>query len=359
VGSAQVKYDPNAHTLQVQYAFTGLAPNSTHPMHVHGGHCASPGPVLYDLKTVTADGAGNSSGTASASNVTTDQPSSGWYIDLHNGTGSSTFDQLVLTCAAITGLVGVSGQPASGTIEFLEGVGPNMTAIGYAQFVDQGGTLTATVTAEGLEPGSTHPLFVRKGTCEQQSNTTFHGLYPLVANSTGAAKRATQITGVAGVPSDSWYVIVYRGTNLDSYIDAAPHSVRQRGDPHPVGAGRFRSRESKETLTRRVGGGLISSRMRASEYYCCAQQWRASPHHRSLSLRHPEHVQGVWPCTRRHRRQRVVWLRLPSGVQFVVDGGVRSSCLFPCHFRPHRREWGGGGRFIGRFLEHPAAGQHG
>jgi hypothetical protein len=106
VGSAHVTYDGNAHTLQVQYAFTGLAPNSAHPMHVHGGHCASPGPILYDLTTITADRAGNSSGTASASNVTTDQPSSGWYIDLHNGTGGSTFDQLVLTCAAITGLVG-------------------------------------------------------------------------------------------------------------------------------------------------------------------------------------------------------------------------------------------------------------
>src|SRR5690242_17642554 len=47
VGSGQVKYDPNAHTLQVQYTFTGLAPNSTHPMHVHGGHCSSPGPILY------------------------------------------------------------------------------------------------------------------------------------------------------------------------------------------------------------------------------------------------------------------------------------------------------------------------
>jgi hypothetical protein len=222
VGSAQVKYDPNAHTLQVQYAFTGLAPNSTHPMHVHSGHCYSPGPILYDLKTITADGAGNGSGTATASNVTTSEPSSGWYIDLHNGTGSSSFDQLVLTCAAITGLVGVSGQPASGTIEFLEGVGPNMTATGYAQFVDQNGTLTATVTAEGLEPGSTHPLFVRQGSCEQQSNTTFHGLYPLVANSTGSAKSTTQISGVSSVPSETWYVIVYRGTNLDSYIDSAP-----------------------------------------------------------------------------------------------------------------------------------------
>jgi hypothetical protein len=57
--------------------------------------------VLYDLKTITADGAGNSSGTASASTVTTDQPSSGWYIDLHNGAGGSAFDQLVLTCAAM------------------------------------------------------------------------------------------------------------------------------------------------------------------------------------------------------------------------------------------------------------------
>jgi hypothetical protein len=97
-----------------------------------------------------------------------------------------------------------------------------MTATGYAQFADQNGMLTVTVTAEGLEPGSSHPLFVRKGTCEQQSNTTFHRLYPLTANSSGSAKSMTQITGVSSIPSESWYVIAYRGTNLDSYIDAAP-----------------------------------------------------------------------------------------------------------------------------------------
>lgn len=222
VGSADLAYDLNAHTLKVQYAFTGLAPNSTHPMHVHTGHCVSPGPMLYDLKTITADASGNAASSVSVSNVTTDQPSSGWYIDVHNGTGTSTFDQLVLTCANITGLKGPSGQPATGTVEFLEGVGPNMTATGYAQFSDQNGVLLVTVTAAGLEPGSSHPLFVRKGTCEQQSNTTFHGLYPLTGDSSGAAKSTTQITGVAGVPSESWYVIAYRGTNLDSYIDAAP-----------------------------------------------------------------------------------------------------------------------------------------
>jgi hypothetical protein len=95
-----VTYDPNAYTLQAQYAFTRLAPSSTHPMHAHGEHRLSPGPVLYDRKTSTADAAGNSSGVVTASNVTTDQPSSSWYIDLHNGTGSGSFDQLALTCAA-------------------------------------------------------------------------------------------------------------------------------------------------------------------------------------------------------------------------------------------------------------------
>jgi hypothetical protein len=63
---------------------------------------------------------------------------------------------------------------------------------------------------------------VRKGTREQQSNTTFHGLYPLVANGSGSAKSTTQISGVSAIPSETWYVIVYRGTNLDSYIDSAP-----------------------------------------------------------------------------------------------------------------------------------------
>jgi hypothetical protein len=108
--------------------------------------------------------------------VTTHQPSSGWSLDLHSGAGS-------------------------GAIEVLEGVGPNMNATGYAQFSDHNGVPTAT--AEGLEGGSTQPLFGRQATRQQQSNDTFHGLDPFVATSTGAAKRVTPISGVAAIPSES------------------------------------------------------------------------------------------------------------------------------------------------------------
>jgi hypothetical protein len=222
VGSAFLSYNLSAHTLQVQYSFIGLAPNSSHPMQLNAGNCISYGPILYPIDTVTADATGNAGKTVTISNVTTSQPSSGWFIDLHNGSGTSTYDTLALACANVPTLLGPSGQPATGTVTFTEGVGPNMTATGYAQFTVQSGSLFVTVTADGLEPGSTHPLFVRQGTCERQSNATFHGLYPLTASSAGSAKSTTQITGTASVPSGTWYVIAYRGVNLDSYIDSAP-----------------------------------------------------------------------------------------------------------------------------------------
>jgi hypothetical protein len=222
VGSAFLSYNLNAHTLQVQYAFVGLAPNSAHPMQLNAGNCISYGPILYPIDTVTADATGNAAKTVTISNVTTSQPSSGWFIDLHNGSGTSTYDTLALACANVPTLLGPSGQPATGTVTFTEGVGPNMTATGYAQFSVQSGALFVSVTADGLEPGSTHPLFVRQGTCEKQSNTTFHGLYPLTASSAGSAKSTTQITNVSSVPSGTWYVIAYRGVNLDSYLDSAP-----------------------------------------------------------------------------------------------------------------------------------------
>ena len=39
------------------------------------------------------------------------QPSSGWYIEVTNGIGSSSFDTLNLVCADITSIQGDAGQP--------------------------------------------------------------------------------------------------------------------------------------------------------------------------------------------------------------------------------------------------------
>ncbi len=76
-------------TLTVRLIVSGLEPNSSHEAHIHSGSCASQGPVVYPLQTVTADASGHANVTTTIKNVTS-IPSSGWYVHLHHSTALST-----------------------------------------------------------------------------------------------------------------------------------------------------------------------------------------------------------------------------------------------------------------------------
>ena len=76
-------------TLTVKLTVSGLEPNSSHAAHIHTGSCASQGPVIYPLSTVTANAQGNSSTTTTIPKVTS-IPSSGWYVNVHYSTNLST-----------------------------------------------------------------------------------------------------------------------------------------------------------------------------------------------------------------------------------------------------------------------------
>jgi hypothetical protein len=76
-------------TLTVRLTVNGLEPNSSHAAHIHSGSCASQGPVVYSLQTVTADASGRASETTTIKNVTS-IPSSGWFVNLHYSTALST-----------------------------------------------------------------------------------------------------------------------------------------------------------------------------------------------------------------------------------------------------------------------------
>jgi len=221
-GQAHLTYDPNTDNLSIQTTLTGLAPSSPHAMNIRGGNCVSTGPVLVALPNVTADAAGNVNTSSSQMVQPGTQPSSGWYIEVTNGLGSSSFDTLNLVCANITSVQGGAGQPQNSSIQFTQGVGPSMNASGKATFTLANSQITVALTVSGLEPGSQHAAFVSQGTCQNQSTQKVFGLTPLKGDNSGNASSTTVISNVPSAPSTAWYVIVTRGTNLSSFIDAAP-----------------------------------------------------------------------------------------------------------------------------------------
>jgi hypothetical protein len=221
-GQAHLMYDPNTQNLSIQSILTGLAPDSPHAMNIRTGNCMSTGPVIVPLPTVTADAAGNVITSSSMMVQPATQPSSGWYIEVTNGIGSSSYDTRNLVCANVTSVQGGAGQPQTSSVQFTQGVGPSMNASGNATFTIANTQLTVTLTMHGLESGSQHAAFVSQGTCLYQSSQIFHGLNPVSGDSSGNGTGTTVISNVQSVPNTTWYVIVAQGTNLNSFIDAAP-----------------------------------------------------------------------------------------------------------------------------------------
>ncbi len=73
-------------TLQVIVNVTGLAPNSSHPEHIHLGSCDLGGPILYPLRQLNA----GPDGTASSVTIINGSStllitSDGWYVNVHAG----------------------------------------------------------------------------------------------------------------------------------------------------------------------------------------------------------------------------------------------------------------------------------
>ena len=93
-GYAFLVWSPMTHNLVVTLSLTGLAPNSTHPSHIHQGNCGMMGPIVYPLNNVVADGRGNAFTTTTISHVMKGVPASGWYINVHHGPGLATPDQM-------------------------------------------------------------------------------------------------------------------------------------------------------------------------------------------------------------------------------------------------------------------------
>lgn len=79
---------------------TGLEPGTKHPEHIHQGTCGSNGPVIYPLPLLTADD--NGIAISSANIPTGVIPSSGWYINIHQGPGLTGAQFTPIACGNVS-----------------------------------------------------------------------------------------------------------------------------------------------------------------------------------------------------------------------------------------------------------------
>ena len=222
-GMATIGWNPASLMLTVKFSLIGLAPNSTHPAHIHTGSCTNQGAVVYSLQNVSADAHGVGTSTTVIKNVKT-VPASGWYINVHNGPGLSPSDQfLPIVCSDLTfsNISPTSSLSVQVPLNAAPGSGSSETASGTAHLTLSGSTLTVKLTLSSLQPNSSHAAHIHAGSCESQGAVVYP-LQNVVADASGNANVTTTITNVSSIPRSNWYVNVHYSTNLSTQTGFDP-----------------------------------------------------------------------------------------------------------------------------------------
>jgi hypothetical protein len=81
-GTGSIVKAEGAFTVTIK--LTKMLVGSSHVSHIHAGSCAAPGGIAFALQQVIADSAGSAT-TASTLPVTYLVPTSGWYVNVHQG----------------------------------------------------------------------------------------------------------------------------------------------------------------------------------------------------------------------------------------------------------------------------------
>jgi hypothetical protein len=214
VGTADLIWFQKQQTLTVKLRISGLAPNSTHPAHVHLGTCQTPGAILFMLPPLVANAVGQANLSTTIEHVAS-LPRGPWLINIHNGpTMQTALEQQAIACAPIS-------LKSTSSIEQeyldLQGTGaPNEAASGVAWLsLSRTGVLTVRVGVRGLAPGSVHAVHVHAGSCAEEGKVLFP-LNPLVADAHGVATETMTFPHVTAIPAHGWYVNVHFGAAVNT-----------------------------------------------------------------------------------------------------------------------------------------------
>jgi hypothetical protein len=221
-GTLDGAWDPAVNQATLKLSLVTLAPNSLHPVAIYNGHCGTPGTQVRALTQLAADAKGAGSISDQFTATVNAVPTSGWYVAVNNATGTDVYSKIIIACVDIPVSLtsGTSKQTVS--LQVTTGVGYSQYSTGSAQLQLNGTTLTVKMTAINLEPGSTHPTYIRAGSCAAPGDPLFVPLAPLVADANGNANVTSTVQNVTQVPTGGWLLMSHRGVNLDTQIDYDP-----------------------------------------------------------------------------------------------------------------------------------------
>jgi hypothetical protein len=217
VGTADLTWNPSSHLLTVTVSATGLAPNSTHPEHIHGGTCASNpmGPILYTLNPLIADAHGDGTSVTNIKGVMNGIPASGWYVNVHNGpTLNSALEARAIACGTVSNNNTSSHTKQSVNLALAGTMDPDESVHGSAQMRIEGDKVIVTMNVSGLAKNTTHMAHIHAGTCQAQGAVVYP-LQPVVANGQGNATSTTVINNVKNFSGSQLYINIHESATMN------------------------------------------------------------------------------------------------------------------------------------------------
>jgi CHRD domain len=212
-GTADLLWSSTHHTLMVTIAVTGLAPGSTHMVHIHAGTCSTMGQIVYDLLPLIADAHGVGLSTTSIAGVMSGIPARRWAVNIHNGpTFATGLAARPIACGNIASVRSVArgGQSAHATLATT--ISPDENVHGMAQVSVMGQTIIVALSLSGMAPNTTHLAHIHMGSCAAQGPVLFP-LEPVVADAQGRAMTVTILT-VHTLPPAHWYINVHEAGTM-------------------------------------------------------------------------------------------------------------------------------------------------
>lgn len=223
-GQAMLLWSAQTQELGVTLDLTGLAPNSTHPAHIHLGYCGQNGPIGYYLQNIVANAYGNAHTVSLAMNANGTPvkipggiPAGQWYINVHNGPTLATADQMAAVACGNIANVDTSGADTSAeetaTVRLHGDNSPNQNASGMAQVHLADGQATVQIFVRGLQPDSMHAWHIHAGSCQSQGPVLIN-FGDAQADGDGTIDTTVTVSASAftSVPASGWYINVHYGS---------------------------------------------------------------------------------------------------------------------------------------------------
>ena len=215
-GKALFTWKPANQTLQVTLSLTGLAPNSTHPAHIHLGSCeqSSMGQVVSPLMDVKADAQGNATVTTMINGVKKGIPApapKGWFVNVHNGpTLSTELERRWLACGNVSSVQTGPDGVQSAQVNLGATTSADEHVQGTAALSLQGDQVKVVLQLSGLIPrGTPHMAHIHRGSCAAQG-AVVDPLNPVIVDWQGNGTSTTFIL-LPSIPTGPFYINVHEG----------------------------------------------------------------------------------------------------------------------------------------------------